>query len=192
MSTIIIGSGIIGLTTAIRLLESQYPNSNKEVIIIASRLPTDENLTKDPEYASACAGAHHLSFAADDDERQARWDRRSESGCSLPYLALSMRALCLREIRSTVIALSFIHTSRPLIPFGSYSLFLIVIVIAFEIMQSELLTEGEKSTGLMSLRQTEFFTGEEKHLKFLEGYPDVSPSPHHSTVFTPTPRIRLT
>lgn len=47
--------------------------------------------------------------------------------------------------------------------------------IAFEIMQSELLTEGEKSTGLMSLRQTEYFTGEEKHLKFLEGYPDVSP-----------------
>jgi hypothetical protein len=103
-----------------------------------------------------------------------------------------MRAPCLRETRSTVIVLSFIHTSRPLIPFGSYSLFVIVIVIAFEIIQSELLTEGEKSTGLMSLRQTEFFTGEEKHLKFLEGYPDVSPSPHHSTVFTPTPRIRLT
>ena len=75
MSTIIIGSGIIGLTTAIRLLETQ---PNKEVHIIASRLPTDDNLTKDPEYASACAGAHHLSFAADDDERQARWDRRSE------------------------------------------------------------------------------------------------------------------
>jgi hypothetical protein len=50
-------------------------------------------------------------------------------------------------------------------------------IIAFEIMQSELLTEGEKSTGLMSLRQTEYFTGDEKHLKFLEGYPDVSPSP---------------
>jgi D-amino-acid oxidase len=84
MSTIIIGSGIIGLTTAIRILQSQSPNSNKEVHIIASRLPTDENLTKDPEYASACAGAHHLSFAADDDERQARWDRRSESVRPLP------------------------------------------------------------------------------------------------------------
>lgn len=79
MTTIIIGSGIIGLTTAIRILESHSPNSDKEVHIIASRLPTDQNPTKDPEYASACAGAHHLSFAADDDERQARWDRRSES-----------------------------------------------------------------------------------------------------------------
>ncbi|KAH8080007.1 hypothetical protein HD553DRAFT_318120 [Filobasidium floriforme] len=126
MSTIIIGSGIIGLTTAIRILESQSPNSNKEVFIIASRLPTDENLTKDPEYASACAGAHHLSFAADDDERQARWDRRT-----------------------------------------------------FEIMQSELSSEGEQATGLMSLRQTEYFTGDEKHLKFLEGYPEFQITPPH-------------
>jgi hypothetical protein len=59
---------------------------------------------------------------------------------------------------------------------------------ALEIMQSELVTEGETSTGLMSLRQTEYFTGDEKHLKFLEGYPDVSPRPSltSSTVFTQT------
>jgi glycine/D-amino acid oxidase-like deaminating enzyme len=95
MSTIIIGSGVIGLTTAIRLLESQSPNSNKEIHIIASRLPTDENLTKDPEYASACAGAHHLSFAADDDERQARWDRRSESSStSLTLFHVVFFAFC--------------------------------------------------------------------------------------------------
>lgn len=73
MSTIILGCGIIGLTTAIRLLESQ---PTTPTYILASRLPTDPT---HPEYASNCAGAHHLSFAADDDERQTRWDRRSES-----------------------------------------------------------------------------------------------------------------
>lgn len=59
----------------------------------------------------------------------------------------------------------------------------VVPYIAFEIMQSELLTEGEQTTGLMSLRQTEFFTGDEKHLKFLEGYPDVSPSPQFLSLY---------
>jgi hypothetical protein len=39
-------------------------------------------------------------------------------------------------------------------------------------MQAELDQVGE-STGLMSLRQTEYFDGDEKHLKFLEGYPEV-------------------
>ena len=72
MSTIILGCGIIGLTTAIRLLEAQPTTPTH---ILASRLPSDPI---HPEYASNCAGAHHLSFAADDDERQTRWDRRSE------------------------------------------------------------------------------------------------------------------
>jgi D-amino-acid oxidase len=74
MSTITIGSGIIGLTTAIRLLQSQ---PNIPAHIIAERLPGDPI---HPEYASTCAGAHHLSFAADGDERQSRWDRRSKFG----------------------------------------------------------------------------------------------------------------
>lgn len=73
MSTIVLGSGVIGLTTAITILEADPIHP---VHIIASRLPDDPS---HPEYASACAGAHHLSFAADDDERQARWDRRSKS-----------------------------------------------------------------------------------------------------------------
>lgn len=45
--------------------------------------------------------------------------------------------------------------------------------VAFEVMQQEL-EAGGKSTGLMSLRQTEYFDGDEKHLQFLEGYPEVS------------------
>ncbi len=34
---------------------------------------------------------------------------------------------------------------------------------------------GETS-GLMKIKQTEFYDGEEKHLKILEEHPDVSPS----------------
>ena len=45
---------------------------------------------------------------------------------------------------------------------------------AFEVMQRELDDDEGGSTGLMSLRQTEYFDGQEKHLKFLESYPDVS------------------
>ncbi|WWC91071.1 uncharacterized protein L201_006012 [Kwoniella dendrophila CBS 6074] len=72
---IILGAGIIGLTTAIRLLESSlYQDKNIPVHIIADHLPNDP---LDPKYASTIAGAHHLSFADDDDERQRRWDKRT-------------------------------------------------------------------------------------------------------------------
>jgi hypothetical protein len=47
-----------------------------------------------------------------------------------------------------------------------------IVFVAFDVMQAELDQVGE-STGLMSLRQTEYFDGDEKHLKFLEGYPEV-------------------
>ncbi|WVQ81388.1 hypothetical protein IAT38_003512 [Cryptococcus sp. DSM 104549] len=74
---IILGAGIIGLTTAIRLLESPLyrdVNPRPPVHIIADHLPNDP---LDAKYASTIAGAHHLSFADDGDERQRRWDMRT-------------------------------------------------------------------------------------------------------------------
>lgn len=74
---VVIGAGIIGLTTAVRLLESPAVQQNKiPVHILADHLPHDP---LDARYASTIAGAHHLSFADDDDARQTRWDKRSES-----------------------------------------------------------------------------------------------------------------
>lgn len=78
---VVLGAGIIGLTTAVRLLESPLCSSNNggggyDVHIIASHWPDD---ALDPRYASSAAGAHHLSFADDEDHRQRKWDRRS--GC---------------------------------------------------------------------------------------------------------------
>jgi len=69
---VVLGAGIIGLTTATRLLEAGHDN----VHILASHLPSDP---LDARYASTIAGAHHLSFADDSDERQTKWDWRSKS-----------------------------------------------------------------------------------------------------------------
>ncbi|KAL1706216.1 hypothetical protein EV121DRAFT_257539 [Schizophyllum commune] len=66
---VVCGSGIIGLTTAIRLLETGY-----RVTVIAKDLPGDP---LHPTYASSAAGAHHLSFADDEDLRQQAWDKRT-------------------------------------------------------------------------------------------------------------------
>ncbi|TYJ57682.1 hypothetical protein B9479_001536 [Cryptococcus floricola] len=69
---VIIGAGIIGLTTAVRLLESQsYQRQPRPIHILADHLPNDP---LDAKYASTIAGAHHLSFADDGDQRQRRWD----------------------------------------------------------------------------------------------------------------------
>lgn len=73
---VVLGAGIIGLTTAVRLLESASVRIKKiPVHIIADHLPNDP---LDARYASTIAGAHHLSFADDDDTRQSQADRRSE------------------------------------------------------------------------------------------------------------------
>ncbi|KAG5651644.1 hypothetical protein H0H81_007954 [Sphagnurus paluster] len=66
-SVIICGFGIIGITTSIRLLEAGL-----SVTAVASHLPGDP---LSAYYASSAAGAHHLSFAADDDQRQQNLDR---------------------------------------------------------------------------------------------------------------------
>ncbi|KAG6857067.1 hypothetical protein H0H87_010032 [Tephrocybe sp. NHM501043] len=66
---IVCGFGIIGLTTSIRLLEARF-----SVTVVASQLPGDP---LSAYYASSSAGAHHLSFAADDDERQQALDRKT-------------------------------------------------------------------------------------------------------------------
>ena len=80
---VVLGCGVIGLTTAVRLLESFVASSTSgkssrpiEVHIVADHFPDDP---LDARYASTAAGAHHLSFADDGDHRQRRWDSRSES-----------------------------------------------------------------------------------------------------------------
>lgn len=67
---VVLGCGVIGLTSALTLLRS----SKQPVHIIADHFPPDP---LSPYYASTAAGAHHLSFADDGDERQRRWDRRT-------------------------------------------------------------------------------------------------------------------
>ncbi|KAK8844062.1 hypothetical protein IAR55_006856 [Kwoniella newhampshirensis] len=72
---VILGAGVIGLTTAVQLLESEfYQSTRPPVHIVTDHLPNDP---LDAKYASTIAGAHHLSFADDNDERQRRWDRKS-------------------------------------------------------------------------------------------------------------------
>lgn len=69
---VVLGAGIVGLATALRIL--QHPKQLGEVHVVAAHLPGDP---LSAEYASPAAGAHHLSFAADSDERQQGWDRRT-------------------------------------------------------------------------------------------------------------------
>ncbi|WRT66997.1 uncharacterized protein IL334_003963 [Kwoniella shivajii] len=72
---VILGAGIIGLTTAVRILESPlYQEEKIPIHIIADHLPNDP---LDPKYASTIAGAHHLSFADDEDVNQTKWDKRT-------------------------------------------------------------------------------------------------------------------
>lgn len=66
-SYIILGAGVIGLTTALEL-RSRYPNSI--ITIIARFLPGDRDAT----YTSPWAGANWLSVATDNG-RQESWDR---------------------------------------------------------------------------------------------------------------------
>lgn len=66
---LVVGFGVIGLTSAIRLLQAGY-----HVVAVGAHQPGDP-LTA--IYASTAAGAHHLSFAADDDLRQQALDKRT-------------------------------------------------------------------------------------------------------------------
>lgn len=73
---VVVGAGIIGLTTAVRILQSEaVQRSGAKVHVIAGHLPNDP---LDARYASTIAGAHHLSFADDNDVRQSTWDKKSE------------------------------------------------------------------------------------------------------------------
>ncbi|THW64867.1 putative D-amino acid oxidase [Aureobasidium pullulans] len=66
-SYVILGAGVIGLTTALELRE-RYPQAN--IIIVAKFLPGD----RDAAYTSPWAGANWLSVATDNG-RQEEWDR---------------------------------------------------------------------------------------------------------------------
>ncbi|KAG6808550.1 hypothetical protein H0H92_003760 [Tricholoma furcatifolium] len=60
---IVLGAGVIGLTTAIAIQEK----GGFDVTIVAELLPSDPKSTK---YTSHWAGAHHVSLASSTDERQ--------------------------------------------------------------------------------------------------------------------------
>ncbi|KAH6909425.1 D-amino-acid oxidase [Coprinopsis sp. MPI-PUGE-AT-0042] len=62
-SIVVLGAGVIGLTTALKLQEEGY-----RVTIIAEIFPTDP---KNAKYTSQWAGAHHVSFSATEDSRHA-------------------------------------------------------------------------------------------------------------------------
>ncbi|GAA5978430.1 hypothetical protein JCM5350_001164 [Sporobolomyces pararoseus] len=67
--TVVIGAGVIGLSTAIRLQEAGY-----RVSIVARDLPGDR---KGIDWASPWAGAHHVSVATGADMRMHRFDART-------------------------------------------------------------------------------------------------------------------
>jgi D-amino-acid oxidase len=64
---IILGAGVIGLTTALEL-SSRYPSS--KITILAKHVPGDRSI----EYCSPWAGANWLSVATDEG-RMEEWDR---------------------------------------------------------------------------------------------------------------------
>jgi glycine/D-amino acid oxidase-like deaminating enzyme len=88
---IVLGAGVIGLTTAIRLLDSPLCTIHHHPIhIIADHMPSDP---LDVRYASTLAGAHHLSFADDGDERNRRWDRTSWSRIPLQKMTIELMSM---------------------------------------------------------------------------------------------------
>lgn len=68
-SAIVVGAGVVGLSTAVRLLEAGY-----KVDIVARDLPGDPLSI---EYTSPWAGAHHVSVATGADMRLHEFDART-------------------------------------------------------------------------------------------------------------------
>ncbi len=64
---LVVGAGVIGLTTAIRLLRSKSHSEQHTVTLLSSHFPTD---SKDISYCSAWAGAHHVSTYGVSKEQQ--------------------------------------------------------------------------------------------------------------------------
>jgi len=62
---VVLGGGVIGLTTAVELLRKGY-----KVTIIAAHLPGDQSI----EYTSPWAGAHWRTHASESDPRERAWD----------------------------------------------------------------------------------------------------------------------
>lgn len=73
---VVVGSGVIGLSTAVSLLDSPLPMN---VTLVSSHFPTDkDNRAVAPaEYASVWAGAHHVSSPSS--ERELKWDKETMS-----------------------------------------------------------------------------------------------------------------
>jgi glycine/D-amino acid oxidase-like deaminating enzyme len=141
---VVVGAGIIGLTTAIRLLQS--PSFTSPVYILASHFPSNP---LHPAYASTAAGAHHLSFADDEDERQIRWDTRTFDVMSGELEHEGEDATGLMRLKQTEC------TSRSWLAW-----------VPLETMKNY--------SDPFSL-STADYDGEEKHLKILERHPEVRP-----------------
>ncbi|KAI0053121.1 D-amino-acid oxidase [Auriscalpium vulgare] len=69
-NVVVIGAGVVGLTTALKIQEKGGYN----VTIVAETFPTDPKTIK---YTSHWAGAHHVSAAAHDDLRQQKLERET-------------------------------------------------------------------------------------------------------------------
>ncbi|QPG74293.1 hypothetical protein FOA43_001618 [Brettanomyces nanus] len=67
---VVVGAGVVGLTTALELLNQ--PGANHRVTVVASQIPTDFQFSSN--YTSPFAGANWMSFAAHDDIRQQNID----------------------------------------------------------------------------------------------------------------------
>ncbi|KAL5519430.1 hypothetical protein ACEPAH_1113 [Sanghuangporus vaninii] len=67
-SVVVLGGGVVGLSTALKIQEKGYP-----VTIVAETFPDDK---KNIRYTSPWAGAHHVSFAHGD-EKQQKIDRET-------------------------------------------------------------------------------------------------------------------
>ncbi|KZV99843.1 FAD dependent oxidoreductase [Exidia glandulosa HHB12029] len=70
---VVLGAGVIGLSTAVHLLETK--RDVYDVTIIADALPSDDRKSGLAHYASLWAGAQHVSFASLEDTLQQQLDR---------------------------------------------------------------------------------------------------------------------
>jgi len=104
---IVIGAGVVGLTTAITILEK----GGYHVTIIAEVLPTDPKTIK---YTSQWAGAHHVSLAAADDHRQQELDRETFKTMWELSAPGGAAESCFLRIRHTEYFKEIIPTPNPL------------------------------------------------------------------------------
>jgi hypothetical protein len=88
-------------------------------------------------------------------------------------MILSTHDMLARLLEPIISALLTISTSGRGPGTGIVSSTKLGLMLAFRIMYEEWKEHGEES-GLMAIKQTEYYDGKEKHLSILEEHPDVS------------------